>query len=170
MMFDNWAGLGRTLMVGTFAYLGLVVMLRASGKRTLSKMNAFDLVVTVAIGSTLAATLLNQDVALAEGLLAMALLVGLQFAITWLSVRSQAVSEFVKSEPSLLYHQGRYMERELKRMRVTRSEVQAAVRQTGKLSIEAVDAVVLETDGTFSVLSAADDVSRVRTPIGMPES
>jgi uncharacterized membrane protein YcaP (DUF421 family) len=170
MLFDNWAGLGRTLMVGTFAYFGLVVMLRASGKRTLSKMNAFDLVVTVAIGSTLAATLLNKDVALAEGLLAMALLVGLQFAITWLSVRSRAVSEFVKAEPSLLYHQGRYMDRELKRMRVTRTEVQAAVRQTGKLSMEAVDAVVLETDGTFSVLSASGNTSGETMPIGMPKS
>ncbi|HAD46718.1 MAG TPA: DUF421 domain-containing protein, partial [Alcanivorax sp.] len=60
---------------------------RVSGKRTLAKMNAFDLVVTVAIGSTLATIVLSKSVALAEGLLALALLIGMQFAISWSSTR-----------------------------------------------------------------------------------
>ena len=54
MFFDSWAGLGRVLVVGVLAYSALVLLLRISGKRTLTKMNAFDLVVTVALGSTLA--------------------------------------------------------------------------------------------------------------------
>ena len=53
MLFQGWAGIGRTLLVGTLAYATLVLFLRISGKRTLSKLNAFDLVVTVALGSTL---------------------------------------------------------------------------------------------------------------------
>lgn len=67
MLFQGWAGLLRTLAVGVLAYSALVVVLRVSGKRTLSKMNAFDFVVTVALGSTLASTLLSKGVALAEG-------------------------------------------------------------------------------------------------------
>ena len=70
MLFDSWAGLGRVLLVGTLAYVALVLLLRISGKRTLSKLNAFDLVVTVALGSTLATVLLSKTVALAEGVLA----------------------------------------------------------------------------------------------------
>ena len=70
MIFDTWFGLLRVLVVGTAAYAALVLLLRASGKRTLAKLNAFDLVVTVALGSTLATVLLSKDVALAEGLLA----------------------------------------------------------------------------------------------------
>ena len=58
-------------------------------------MNAFDLVVTVALGSTLA-----------EGLTAFVLLIFLQFVLTWLFVRSQAASRLVKSEPTLLVYQG----------------------------------------------------------------
>jgi uncharacterized membrane protein YcaP (DUF421 family) len=46
MLFDSWAGLGRVLLVGTLAYAALVLLLRVSGKRTLTKLNAFDLVVT----------------------------------------------------------------------------------------------------------------------------
>ena len=60
MLFDSWAGLGRVVLIGTLAYGALVLLLRISGKRTLSKLNAFDLVVTVALGSTLATVLLSN--------------------------------------------------------------------------------------------------------------
>ena len=84
----------------------LLLLLRVSGKRTLTKMNAFDLVVTVALGSTLTTVLLTKSVALAEGLTAFVLLIFLQFVLTWLFVRSQAASRLVKSEPTLLVYQG----------------------------------------------------------------
>ena len=90
MFFQSWAGLGRTALVGVLAYLALVVLLRVSGKRTLSKINALDLIVTVALGSTLATVLLSKTTSLAEGVTAFVLLIALQFVITWLSVRSPA--------------------------------------------------------------------------------
>ena len=99
MLFDSWAELGRVPLVGTLAYVALVAILRISGKRTLTKLNVFDLVVTVALGSTLATVLLSKSVALAEGVLAMVLLVFLQFLITWLSVRSPGFRDLVKSGP-----------------------------------------------------------------------
>ena len=47
MLFAGWESLLRTLVVGTLAYVALIAFLRVSGKRTLSKMNTFDFVVTV---------------------------------------------------------------------------------------------------------------------------
>ena len=155
MFFDSWGGLGRVLVVGVLAYGSLVLLLRVSGKRTLSKMNAFDLIVTVALGSTLATVLLSKDVALAEGLLAFALLVSLQFAITWLSVRSKAVRRSVKAEPALLLHRGQFLRRAMRAERVTEEEVRAAVRAAGVGSLDEAEAVVLETDGTVTVLRSA---------------
>jgi len=152
VFFNNWQELLRVLIVGVLAYASLVVFLRISGKRTLAKMNAFDLVVTVALGSTLATILLNKDVSLAEGLLALALLIGLQFVIAWLSIRSPRVESLVKSEPAMLFHQGRFLHQTMRRERVTESEVRAAIRSQGITRLEAVTAVVLETDGTFSVI------------------
>jgi uncharacterized membrane protein YcaP (DUF421 family) len=152
MFFDNWFGLLRIVVVGTLAYASLVLLLRVLGKRTLSKMNAFDLVVTVALGSTLATVLLTQDVALLEGVLAFALLIGLQLAITWLSVRSERVQGLVKAQPRLLLHRGRLLPDALRAKRITQEEICAALRAQGVGEIEAADAVVLETDGTFSVL------------------
>ncbi len=154
MFFDSWSGLGRVLVVGVLAYSALIFLLRVSGKRTLSKMNAFDLIVTVALGSTLATVLLSKDVALLEGVLAFALLIFLQFVITWLSVRSEAVQGFVKAEPALLLHRGRFLHHAMRAERVTEEEIRAAVRAQGIASLEEVDAVVLETDGTFTVLGS----------------
>ncbi|MFC7610940.1 MFS transporter [Teichococcus aestuarii] len=153
MFFESWFGLLRVLVVGTLAYAALVFLLRLSGKRTLAKLNAFDLIVTVALGSTLATVLLNNSVALAEGVLAFALLAGLQYAVA-LSVRSTRFDALVKSEPSLLLHKGRFLDAALRAQRVTRDEVLSALRAAGVPGPEQALAVVLETDGTLSVLGS----------------
>lgn len=150
--FDSWETLLRTLTVGVLSYVVMVVFLRMSGKRTLSKMNAFDFVVTVALGSTLATMLLNRNVALAEGALAIALLVGLQFLVTWSAVRVGWVKKFVTGEPEMVLHRGLFLDGPMKRTRVTQEEVRAAVRSSGIADLADVEAVVLETDGSFSVI------------------
>lgn len=164
MFFDSWYDLARILVVGTVAYAGLVFVLRVSGKRTLSKMNAFDLVVTVALGSTLATVLLTRDVALGEGLLAFALLCFLQFIVTFIAVRSARFRALIKAEPALLYHRGSFVESLMRSERITADEIRAAARQKGIADMAQVEAVVLETDGSLSVLSGqvGDDGSTLR--------
>lgn len=152
MFFHSWTGLARVPTVGVLAYVALVLFIRISGKRTLTKLNAFDLVVTVALGSTLSSVLLNDSVALAEGLIAMATLIGLQFVVTFASVRSSRIEGLVKSEPTLLLRDGRFLDAALKAQRVTRDEVRSALRSGGVTDMDAVHAVVLETDGSMSVL------------------
>jgi hypothetical protein len=149
MLFDTWLGLGRVVLVGVLAYFALVLFLRLSGKRTLSKMNAFDLVVTVALGSTLATILLSKDVALAEGVLAFGVLIALQFAIAWLSVRSTGVRRLVKAEPALLLHQGQFLWRAMAAERVTEEEIRAAVRAQGVGTLGEVAAVVWRRMGAL---------------------
>lgn len=152
MFFNNWYSLLRILVVGTLAYAGLVLFLRVAGKRTLSKMNAFDLIVTVAFGSILATTLLSKDVALVEGLLAVALLISLQFAITWTSAHWRGFQKLVKAEPRLLAFDGEALEGPMRSERVTAVELDAAIRDAGLPGVEAVYAVVLETEGTLTVI------------------
>ena len=153
IFFDDWQPLLRTVVVGVLAYINLIVLLRISGRRTLSKMNAFDLVVTVALGSTFATILLNKDVSLAQGTLALALLIGLQYLVTWSSVRASWVKRVITGEPALLFYQGRYLASAMRAARVTEDEVRSAVRSSGIAELEPVEAVVLETDGSFSVVS-----------------
>lgn len=152
MFFNSWSGLARVAIVGLLTYTALLLWLRISGKRTMSKWNAFDAVVTIALGSTFATALLSKGTSLVEGVFALGLLVFLQFIITWLSVRVPAVQKLIKAEPTLLLARGRFLDHALKSQRVTESEVRAAVRANGNATLEDVYAVVLETDGTFSVI------------------
>ncbi len=153
MFFSSWDNLFRTIVIGTIAYAGLVVLLRISGNRTLSKMNSFDLVVTVAFGSTLSTVLINKSVSLVQGLTAIALLVCLQFIITWLSVRSTLVSNIIKTRPTMVLENGRFLREGMVAVRVTEDEIRAAVRQHGWGGIDQVAAVVMEADGSLSVIS-----------------
>lgn len=155
MLFDGWYDLARILVVGVCAYAGLILLLRLTGKRTLSKMNAFDLVVTVALGSTLSSALLSSEVSLSEGMLAFALLCLLQYAVAYTSVHSPRFQRLVKAEPSLLYFRGSFLAPMLTAQRVTEEEVLAAVRSRGLAKMAEVQAVVLETDGSFSVIAGS---------------
>ncbi len=171
MFFESGNALFRTLVVGTLAYVALILLLRFSGKRTLSKWNAFDLVVTVAFGSTLATALLSRDTTLMQGVLAFGLLIGLQWSITWLSVRSGTVERWVKAQPRLLLFQGQLQQEALLQERVTESELRAALRSQGITAFEDVEAIVLETDGSFSVLKQrGSSVSALSDVQGYPLS
>jgi uncharacterized membrane protein YcaP (DUF421 family) len=152
IFFGDWDTLLRTAAMGIMAYASLVLLLRISGRRTLSKMNAFDLVVTVSLGSTLATVLINEEVTLSQGALAFALLIGMQFVVTWSSVRASWLRKIVTGEPALLLYRGHFLPNALRRVRVTEDEVRAAVRAAGLATLDKVEAVVLETDGSFSVV------------------
>lgn len=153
LFFDNWDVIVRTIIAAVFAYAGLVLILRVSGKRTLAKLNAFDWVVSVALGSTLATILLSADVALAEGLLALVMLVALQWLVARTSIHWPFFKKIIRSEPRLLVEDGEFLTGAMHAERVTRADVTEAVRNKGFGDLADVAAVVLETDGSFSVIS-----------------
>lgn len=157
VFFDNWDSIFRTIVISVLAYIALVLLLRISGKRTLSKMNAFDFIVTIALGSTLATVLLNKDVALADGVLAFALLISFQYIITYMSVRSKKVSNLVKSIPTLLVYRGEMLEHAMKKERIARDEIFAIVRKKGLYDLKEVDAIILETDGSLTLIKEVRD-------------
>jgi uncharacterized membrane protein YcaP (DUF421 family) len=152
MFFERAGDVGRVLAMGAMSYGVLVVVLRISGKRTLAKLNAFDLVVTVALGSVLATSALSRDVTLASAAAAMSVLIGAQYLVAWSSVRSRRARAAVRSQPALLVRHGQLLADALHRNRVSAGEIRQAVRSTGRGGLEGIAAVVLETDGTLSVV------------------
>ncbi|MUN64788.1 DUF421 domain-containing protein [Kocuria sediminis] len=155
MWIDSWPAIARILLVGAAAYTVLVVILRASGKRTLGQLNAFDFVVTVSLGSTLATILLSSDVSWAEGATALGLLAGLQFLVAWVSTRWPKVRGVFTAEPALLLADGRIRHDALRANRLTVSELRQAVRMQGAGDLSQVKAVVLETNGKLSVITTS---------------
>ena len=130
-----------------------------AGNRTLSKLNAFDLVVTVALGSVLASILLSEGVALAEGVVAFLLLIGVQWAVAELSVRSRWFANLVRSKPRLLFRDGEKLRGAVHAARITDDEIDTVMRTSGYTDPDAVSAIILEADGSFSVVGTGGKAS-----------
>jgi len=149
--FESWYNVGRSITLSVIGFAALFTMLRVSGKRTLSKLNFFDFVFVVAVGSVFAATITSKDVTLVEGIAALATLIIIQMLLAAVAARSRTAERIINGEPTLLLSHGRFLPSALKREHVTEQEVRAAIRATGVTRVEDVDAVVMENDGTLSV-------------------
>jgi uncharacterized membrane protein YcaP (DUF421 family) len=165
LFYDGWEPIVRTAIVTPLAYAGLVLALRVAGKRTLAQLNVFDWVVTVALGSALATVVVSTDVALAQGMLAIAGLIALQFAVSFVTSRWERARHVVTAEPMLLVRDGEMLREAMRRERVAESELLQALRESGHPRVEGVAAVVLETNGAFTVLTeAAPDAPAIAQP------
>jgi uncharacterized membrane protein YcaP (DUF421 family) len=164
LFFDSWDSVFRTFVITILAYISMIILLRASGKRTLSKMNAFDFIITIALGSMLATVCMNKSVALLDGIQGFFLLIFLQYAITWLSVRYKKVKKLITSNPTLLVYKGEMLEDVMKRERITVEEVYVAVRKSGKTNLEDIYAIVLETTGTMNVIPESKQINENTQP------
>jgi uncharacterized membrane protein YcaP (DUF421 family) len=127
MWFDSWSDIWRVLATMTAAYAAMILVLRSGGKRTLSKLNAYDFVVTIALGSILASVIVLKDVSVVEGIAAFGGLVLMQYLFTLLSNRWRSL----RSTPRLLLSDGEFHDRALRDERVSRDEIEAAIRKDG---------------------------------------
>src|SRR4051812_24232013 len=159
MFFHGFDPLLRTTIGTIVTYLLLIAMLRLSGPRTLAKRYAFDLVVTVALGSTLANGAISRDVSIAQAVLGFLILIALQFIIAWMIVRFRSLRRVINPPPALLVYDGKFQKATMKRHRVHEADVRSAVRAKGHSALEQVAAVVLEADGSFSVVADFDNSS-----------
>lgn len=153
----------RVLGPGLVAYGLLILFLRLGGKRSLAKLNAFDFVVTIAIGSILANMLTSTQLALGQAALAMGVLIAMQTLVSWLSVRSDAFQDLIRACPRILLKDGVIDERALREERVTRGDLMQVLRDGGFGRLDEVAAVVLEADGTLSTIGKKDGRDALET-------
>lgn len=156
MWFAGWESLGRTVLSCVIGYAALVLLLRISGKRTVSKMNAFDLVVTVALGSTLASVVTSQ-MPISDGIAALATLIALQFVVAWSSARSARFGELIRAQPTTVVRNGAFDHAAMRRERLAADEIRAAVRAAGRTDVKEAALATLETDGTLSIVFRASE-------------
>ncbi|MCO4753596.1 MAG: DUF421 domain-containing protein [Bacteriovoracaceae bacterium] len=147
IFFSDWMSLARIIIISIGGYLGLVAILRVSGPRTLSKMNSFDFVITIALGSTYAGGILQKKNSLVDILLTFSMLVGLQFVVTLYASKNPKFNKLIKADPVLLFANQSYLEDKMRHAHVTKDEIDSAIRQQGLSDIANVKYVVLETNG-----------------------
>ena len=148
----TWREAGFVALSATLMYLAIVAAVRLNGLRSFSKMSSFDFATTVAIGSLLATVSMSGS-SLVNGVLAVAVLLGLQ-AVVAFGRTSGPIDRVVDNQPVLLMAEGRLLDDNLRRARITPDDVRAKLRMSGVIDERSVRFAVLETTGDVSIATA----------------
>lgn len=150
--YDSLESILRIIFVGTSTYIFLLFLLRVFGQRTLSQMQSFDFIITIAIGSAYGRILTAKGVPLLESATAIFLLVFLEYMMDWLSLRSSRFANLIGNRPILLYFRGEFLRDSMKKNRITHKELLAQIRLNKISSLQEVEAIILEASGKVAVV------------------
>ncbi len=151
------ATVGRLIVTTIAIYIGVVALTRVAGLRSFSKMSSFDFAITIAIGSIIASTVVLESVPPTKGLVALALLYGIQIGTAALRKRADAVATAMDNDPILLMAGQRVLHENLRKTHVTEGDLRGKLREANVLDLKQVRAVVMEATGDVSVLHAGED-------------
>ena len=151
----TWGDAARIALSTVGVYAAVIVAVRANGLRSLSKMSSFDFVMSVAVGSIVASTLLNGSPSVGDGAVGVAMIFLCQRAVAW-ARRHLNASPLVDNTPVVLMVGERMLDEVLARTRVTRADVLGKLREANVIHLSEVYAVVLESTGDISVLHGSD--------------
>ncbi|MAP80746.1 MAG: hypothetical protein CL526_06625 [Aequorivita sp.] len=136
-------------------YAAVILFTRLAGKRSFSKMSSFDFAMTVAVGSVIATTALSKSVSLLQGVVGLAAVYILQILIAILR-RFSWVQKVIDNQPLLLMDGEKILSNNLRKARVSESDLRAKLRETNVLKLSQVRAVIFESTGDISVLHTTD--------------
>lgn len=151
--WTGWSPIWHTLLIGSVGYLTLVILLRGTGPRTMAKMTPLDFVIAVTLGSAFGRVVTAVEVSLAQAVLALVLLVLVQWVLAAVRSRWRFMRRLLDSPPVLLYYDGELQEKALRRHRLTELDVHTAARQSGHGSLAEIQAVILHQDGSLGVIA-----------------
>jgi len=170
IFFDNIDKLGRIVLTTFMVYVLIVLVTKVSGKRSTSQLNNFDWIVTVMIGSLGASTILLKEIPFIEGVCSILTLYLLQFLVTKYASISPQFSNFILSEPRIVFYQGQFLPDAMRAERLTRQEMECAMRSEGINSFDDVEAIVFESDAKLTIIpkpsqNTSNDISQTIAPL-----
>ncbi|EJL67503.1 DUF421 domain-containing protein [Chryseobacterium populi] len=140
-------------------YLFMVIAIRLFGKNQLSQLNAGDVVLLLLISNAVQNAMVGPDTSLQGGLIAALVLFVANFILKRLMFSNHAFETFMEEDPVILIRDGEVDQKALNKVKITRDELEEAIREHGVEKIENVKLSVLEVDGNISVVSE-DDISK----------
>lgn len=168
MFFRSWSDIWHVVLASTITFAVIVALLRVVGQQALARMSGYDIVVTVTLGSIIAAVTLSRDVTVSEAIAGLVTLIILQELTRWLQSRWLLLHHAVRQAPHVVLWNGTLLEDRLRETSTSGDEVRAAVRRAGISSLSEVLIVVLENDGEWSVVRKSDVPSDDSAFFGLP--
>ncbi len=141
-------------------YFATIIFTRLAGKRSFSKMSSFDFAMTVAIGSIIATKVLSKSVSLLQGIIGLAAVYILQVLVAILR-KLEIVQKLIDNKPLLLMDGEKILQENLKKARVTESDLRSKLREANVLELSQVRAVIFESTGDIAVLHSKDEQVKV---------
>lgn len=136
----------------------LIILVRICGLRSFSKMTGFDFAITIATGTLMASPIINSKISLLHGLVSVTALFVIQWAVSKLRKRIKFFSKLIDNEPKLLFKNGKFLDDNLSKSRVTKADIVAKMREANATDLSKITAVVLESTGDISVLHGDKEV------------
>ena len=135
-----------------FLYIFVVFLLRVMGRRELSSLSAVDLVVLVVLGDAIQQGLTQDDYSVTGAVIAITTIAVMQVGSSYLSFRSRRARRILEGEPIVIVQDGKLIDRNMKRERLTEDEVAEEMRTQQIASVEDVEWGILESDGNMSFI------------------
>lgn len=146
------------VVITVLAIFAIVILItRISGLRTFAKISSFDFASTIAIGSIIAAIILNPSNSILKGGIALATIVLFQSLFTYLIRKIPAFEEMVTNKPMLVMKDGIILMENLHKTNLSEENLIAKLREANVIDFDEVRAVVLESTGDVSVLHTSSD-------------
>ncbi|MDX6553791.1 MAG: hypothetical protein QOH74_2279 [Gaiellales bacterium] len=142
----------RTVAIFVF----ILIVTRLVGRRELSSLEPFDLIVLVVIGDLVQQGVTQDDYSVTGALIVVSTLALLTVLVSYLSFRVPPIRPLLDGEPVILVEDGRPIDRNLRRERITHGELRAAARMQGISRLADVRFAVLETNGQISFIERAN--------------
>ena len=137
---------------GVIVYVFLLILLRCTGKRQVGQMAPFDLVLLLVLSNAVQNSMNGGDNSITGGMILAVTLVAINWGVAWLTYRNKRVEALIEGRPVILVHDGHIDSKALNEVRMTRHELEAALRAQGCAGPEEVRFAVLENNGTVSVI------------------
>ncbi|MGQ4660705.1 YetF domain-containing protein [Lysobacter sp. F6437] len=142
-----------TVLRAIAIYLFLLLVFRISGKRTLSQMHPFDMVLLLIIGDSVSQGLMGDDFSITTALLLVTTLVLMELLLSFIKQKSKLADRWLDDVPMIVVEDGKPLPDRMKRARVDDSEVLEAARILhGLENMQQVKYAVLERDGSISII------------------
>ena len=132
-------------------YSLLILVIRLMGKRQIGQMEPTELVVTMLVADLASIPMQDGGIPLLSGVIPIITVLGMELVLSTLSLRSVKLRKFLCGKPVILIENGRILQRNLRRTRITLDELIGHLRQKDVLNLQSVQFAILETNGNLSV-------------------
>jgi uncharacterized membrane protein YcaP (DUF421 family) len=136
-----------------FAFGFLFLLTRVVGRRELTSLEPFDLVLLIVVGDLVQQGITQSDYSLTGLVIAVGVMALLTVVVSWVSFRFPRLRPLLDGEPIVIVRDGEPIEQNLRRERVTLGEVEAEARVQQIASLREVRWAILETNGKISFLT-----------------